>query len=266
MTGPMAEVNPIRFSTQYADDVTGDLKYLYRDYRADFGRWLSRDPIGELGGSNPLYAVVRNDRLDRIDVLGLVEFEFVVIKNETGKNRGNNSGDWGSPGIFFSGSESVTPQKSATTTVTGSGPLSGWCCNTVISRKEPSNGNAGSIFVYMKDADPGTYSVQLDFSGSASITIATGEKTAGHSAGATLNFYAVEKLVLTGAVYLGSKGDTSRMNWTDAKGASAVVSIGKKADRVLVGKYDLSMRLSNCGNISVKATGTVSVGGYQRLK
>jgi RHS repeat-associated protein len=42
-------VNPIRFSTQYADDWTGDLKYLHRDYRPDLGRWLNRDPIGERG-------------------------------------------------------------------------------------------------------------------------------------------------------------------------------------------------------------------------
>jgi RHS repeat-associated protein len=38
-------VNPIRFSTQYADDWTGDLKYLHRDYRPDLGRWPNRDPI-----------------------------------------------------------------------------------------------------------------------------------------------------------------------------------------------------------------------------
>ena len=30
-TGPMADQMPLRFSTMYADDVTGDVKYLYRD-------------------------------------------------------------------------------------------------------------------------------------------------------------------------------------------------------------------------------------------
>ncbi len=48
-TGPMAKLNPIRFSTQYADDVTGDVKYLHRDYTAETGRWLVRDPVAELG-------------------------------------------------------------------------------------------------------------------------------------------------------------------------------------------------------------------------
>jgi hypothetical protein len=34
ITGVMGKVNPIRFSTQYADDFTGDTKYLFRDYQA----------------------------------------------------------------------------------------------------------------------------------------------------------------------------------------------------------------------------------------
>jgi RHS repeat-associated protein len=60
MTGPMAKLNPIRFSTQYADEVTGDLKYLFRDYDADMGRWLNRDPFGERESSND-YAFCKND-------------------------------------------------------------------------------------------------------------------------------------------------------------------------------------------------------------
>jgi RHS repeat-associated protein len=48
-TGPMARINRLRFSTQYADEVTGERKWCYRDYRADLGRWPNRDPITELG-------------------------------------------------------------------------------------------------------------------------------------------------------------------------------------------------------------------------
>ena len=69
-TGPMAKANPIRFSTQYADDATGDLKYLFRDYEQSVGRWLSRDPIEERGGIN-LYGLAGNDSLDGADPLGL---------------------------------------------------------------------------------------------------------------------------------------------------------------------------------------------------
>ena len=68
-TGPMAKVNPFRFSTKYQDDETDLLYYGYRYYNASTGRWLSRDPIAEKGGAN-LYAFARNDAQDRVDVLG----------------------------------------------------------------------------------------------------------------------------------------------------------------------------------------------------
>jgi RHS repeat-associated protein len=70
MTGPLAKLNPIRFSTQYADDVTGDVKYLFRDYDSDSGRWLSRDPLAEVAGP-ALYAFVRNRVPYLTDSLGL---------------------------------------------------------------------------------------------------------------------------------------------------------------------------------------------------
>ena len=68
-TGPAASANPIRFSTQYADDVVGQNKWLYREEPSP-GRWLSRDPIGERGGPN-IYGFIRNNPENRIDYLGL---------------------------------------------------------------------------------------------------------------------------------------------------------------------------------------------------
>ena len=81
-TGPMAKLNPIRFSTQYHDDYTEDDKYLFRDLRD--GRWPNRDPLGELGfetlrdrspnplGDDPnLYAFVGNNPIGNTDFLGL---------------------------------------------------------------------------------------------------------------------------------------------------------------------------------------------------
>ena len=67
---PVAKLNPLRFSTQYEDEFTGDLKYRYRDYQPNTGRWLSRDPIGESGGIN-MYALSGNDLINSIDPLGL---------------------------------------------------------------------------------------------------------------------------------------------------------------------------------------------------
>lgn len=70
-SGTAAKTNPIRFSTKFQDDETDLLFYGYRYYSANTGRWLSRDPIGELGGPN-LYGFVGNDPIHTCDKLGLI--------------------------------------------------------------------------------------------------------------------------------------------------------------------------------------------------
>jgi RHS repeat-associated protein len=52
-TGPAARFNPARFSTKYQDGETGLLYYGYRYCDASPGRWLARDPLGELGFGLP---------------------------------------------------------------------------------------------------------------------------------------------------------------------------------------------------------------------
>ncbi len=44
--------------------------YGYRYYKPDIGRWVNRDPIGEMGGLN-LYAMIANDSVNLCDYLGL---------------------------------------------------------------------------------------------------------------------------------------------------------------------------------------------------
>ncbi len=68
-TGPMAKLNPFRFSTKYQDDETGLLYYGCRFYNPSTGRWPSRDPMEERGGKN-LYAFVNNNPITLIDALG----------------------------------------------------------------------------------------------------------------------------------------------------------------------------------------------------
>jgi RHS repeat-associated protein len=83
--GPLAETNPIRFSTEYFEgaqppgselQVSGFIPqpslyyYGYRYYSPELGRWVSRDPIGEEGGVN-LHAFVLNAPPIAIDVNGL---------------------------------------------------------------------------------------------------------------------------------------------------------------------------------------------------
>lgn len=68
-TGSKVFDNPIRFSGKYQDDATGFNYYGYRFYNPDAGRWLNRDPIGEVGGLN-LFAMVSNQLIDVIDADG----------------------------------------------------------------------------------------------------------------------------------------------------------------------------------------------------
>ena len=69
-TGPMVDLNPFRFSSEYHDDETGLVYYNYRYYSPELGRWISRDPIEEEGGVN-LYAMVGNCTTQSWDILGL---------------------------------------------------------------------------------------------------------------------------------------------------------------------------------------------------
>jgi RHS repeat-associated protein len=66
----MAKANHFRFSTKYQEDETDLFYYGHRYYTATTGRWLSKDPTGEVGGQN-LYGFVRNNPIWRYDRLGL---------------------------------------------------------------------------------------------------------------------------------------------------------------------------------------------------
>jgi RHS repeat-associated protein len=73
-TGPLARANPFRFSTQYQDDETDLLTYALRPYNSSTGRFLCKDPIGELGGRN-LYGFVGSEPVGRFDPLGLMSID-----------------------------------------------------------------------------------------------------------------------------------------------------------------------------------------------
>jgi RHS repeat-associated protein len=72
-TGPMAKLNPLRFSTKFTDDETGLLYYGARYYNPSTGRWLSKDPTRGHSSAN-LYAIVFNHPTGSVDALGLEEF------------------------------------------------------------------------------------------------------------------------------------------------------------------------------------------------
>ena len=98
-TGPMAKLNPFRFSTKYQDDETDLVYYGRRYYNASTGRMISRDPLNDkaflnefLRGTSirkmkqlkseslmPVYGFVRNNPISRIDVDGRLGVGSVLI-------------------------------------------------------------------------------------------------------------------------------------------------------------------------------------------
>ena len=69
-SGPAFEQTPFRFSSKYYDDEPGLYYYGYRFYSPGLGRWINRDPIGEMGGHNN-YGFVLNNPLGIYDALGM---------------------------------------------------------------------------------------------------------------------------------------------------------------------------------------------------
>ncbi|MBX7157438.1 MAG: hypothetical protein K1X66_03525 [Verrucomicrobiae bacterium] len=63
------------FTGHYFDSPSGLHLTRFRAYDANYARWLSRDPIGELGGIN-LYGYVDNGPIDKIDPYGLVDWRM----------------------------------------------------------------------------------------------------------------------------------------------------------------------------------------------
>ena len=88
-TGPVAFVNPFRFSTKYCDDETSHYYYGYRYYSPTQGRWLSRDPVEERYDLN-LYCYNYNAPNIFIDPNGLWGIQF-----------GSFQIGWGNPNLVF---------------------------------------------------------------------------------------------------------------------------------------------------------------------
>ena len=62
---------PFGFAGGLHDRDTGLVRFGYRDYDPDTGRWTAKDPIGFAGGDTDLYGYVQNDPVNYIDPHGL---------------------------------------------------------------------------------------------------------------------------------------------------------------------------------------------------
>ena len=62
---------PFGFAGGLYDPATGLIRFGARDYDAETGQWIARDPVGFEGGQTNLYAYVDNDPLNLLDPVGL---------------------------------------------------------------------------------------------------------------------------------------------------------------------------------------------------
>jgi RHS repeat-associated protein len=73
--GPKASSCPFRYATKYLDVETGLYDFGRRFLDPVTGQWLSRELLGESESDN-LYAYCHNDPINKVDVLGLFEYEW----------------------------------------------------------------------------------------------------------------------------------------------------------------------------------------------
>jgi RHS repeat-associated protein len=84
-TGSAAGANPMRFSTKYQDSETGLYYYGYRYYNPSTGRWLSRDPIEELG-SRLLQVTTESPReQERVNLYGFCLNNPIMYVDKDGR-------------------------------------------------------------------------------------------------------------------------------------------------------------------------------------
>ena len=67
---------PFGFAGGLHDRDTGLVRFGFRDYYPDVGRWTAKDPIGFVGGDTDLYGYVLNDPVNLADPNGLYTWPY----------------------------------------------------------------------------------------------------------------------------------------------------------------------------------------------
>ena len=73
---------PFGFAGGLYDEDTGLIRFGYRDYDPEAGRWTAKDPIGFAGGDTDLYGYCLNDPVNLIDPTG--EYWHIVVGDLVG--------------------------------------------------------------------------------------------------------------------------------------------------------------------------------------
>jgi RHS repeat-associated protein len=84
-TDPAFEA-PFGFAGGLSDPDTGLVRFGYRDYDPDTGRWTAKDPIFFDGGSIDFYGYVLDNPINTVDPNGLKGGIFIPIRNFIKRN------------------------------------------------------------------------------------------------------------------------------------------------------------------------------------
>ena len=91
--GKLADANEMQFSSMSRNLQSGLTLYPARAYEPNFGRWLNRDPIGEVGGLN-LYGFVGNSPVNFVDPDGLAPWYSWLNPLNYSTTIANLKGQW----------------------------------------------------------------------------------------------------------------------------------------------------------------------------
>jgi RHS repeat-associated protein len=80
---------PFGFAGGLHDRDTGLVRFGYRDYDPDVGRWTAKDPIGFVGGDTDLYGYILNDPVNAADPYGLQKFLIKQFVQRTARALSN---------------------------------------------------------------------------------------------------------------------------------------------------------------------------------
>ena len=83
---------PFGFAGGLCDRDAGLVRFGFRDYNPDVGRWTAKDPIFFAGRDTDLYGYVLDDPINFVDPLGLV---YIIPTNPHQRPPGGNSGIYG---------------------------------------------------------------------------------------------------------------------------------------------------------------------------
>jgi RHS repeat-associated protein len=70
---------PFGFAGGLHDRDTGLVRFGYRDYDPEVGRWTAKDPIGFAGGDTDLYGYCLSDPVNIVDALGLFNYAKAAV-------------------------------------------------------------------------------------------------------------------------------------------------------------------------------------------